>query len=127
MIRFAAPLIATGLLVAGCSPVDTAQSEAKGEATKIVTEAQFREVVVGRSLDFKGNVFTINADGTMDGPWGGKGLKGTWVWDNGAMCRKITIGGEARDPDCQIWEVSGTTATATRNRGEGTSFDYKID
>jgi hypothetical protein len=92
----------------------------------IETEAAFRAAIVDRQITFEANTLTINSDNTISGPWNGDGITGTWTWEDGAFCRDIKIGGQARDPDCQTWIVAGDTATVTRNRGAGASFDYKI-
>lgn len=93
----------------------------------LTTRAQFEQAIVGRTLDFQGNTFAFNADGTISGPWDGQGISGTWTWEEGAACREGSIGtSRTLDLDCQIWAVSGNEATVTRDRGNGASFVYSI-
>lgn len=122
LIFFAA---AAGL--AGCMEQAAVPATATSASSQIIaSEAQFRSEIVGKTLSFEGNSFTFAADGTISGPWDGQGIRGTWNWDNGAVCREASIGPRVLDPDCQTFSVDGTTATVTRNRGAGRSFDYSI-
>ena len=105
----------------------TTTPPATGTATTITTEAAFRSTLVGKTIGFAGNTFVINADNTVSGPWDGTGITGTWSWEDQYWCRDIAIGGTARNPDCQIWTVEGTSATVTRDRGNGSSFTYSIN
>lgn len=111
-------------LLAGCMEPGTTTSAAGVGA--ITDEAQFRSAIVGKTLEFNGNTFTVNADGTFSGPWDGNGISGTWTWENGAFCRAGRAGSRTLDRDCQTWAVNGNVATVTRDRGAGSSFDYTI-
>ncbi|KQI70541.1 hypothetical protein AN191_17690 [Loktanella sp. 5RATIMAR09] len=93
----------------------------------ITTEAQFREAVVGKTLTFQGNTFAFNDNGTLSGPWDGRGITGNWTWENGAACRRGAIGSRVLELDCQVWVVEGSTATVTRDRRNGASFVYEIN
>ncbi|MEL7301588.1 MAG: hypothetical protein AAFM92_14500 [Pseudomonadota bacterium] len=119
-------LIAASLAaLAGCMETGSA-GESAPAGVAITSEAEFRSAIVGRELGFNGNTFTVNADGTFSGPWDGNGISGTWSWENGAFCRTGRAGTRVLERDCQAWAVNGNTATVTRNRGAGTSFDYTI-
>ena len=112
--------------LAGCMETTTTATDATTPPLLIQDESEFRSAIVGKTLTFQGNSFTLNSDGTLSGPWDGSGITGTWVWDNGAMCREASIGTRQLDPDCQTFAVNGSTATVTRDRGAGQSFDYTI-
>lgn len=126
IITLATAAVAT-VTLAGCMETSSMATDASAPtATTIQTEAEFRTAIVGKTLTFNGNSFSVNADGTLSGPWDGSGITGTWNWDNGAMCREARIGTRQLDPDCQTFAVEGSTATVTRDRGAGQSFDYTI-
>ena len=116
--------------LAGCMTASDNMSDvtmADGAAAQmLMTEAQFREVIVGKTINFNGNTLQFNADGTLSGPWDGQGIQGEWTWEDGATCRTASIGTRVLEPDCQTWVVEGSKATVTRNRGEGASFVYEI-
>lgn len=125
MKQFIALAVCTASL-AGCAETPQTAPEATTPQLAIQEEAEFRATIVGKTLTFQGNSLTVNADGTLSGPWDGSGIQGTWVWDNGAMCREASIGTRELDPDCQTFVVNGSTVTVTRNRGAGQSFEYSI-
>ncbi|MEO0485579.1 MAG: hypothetical protein AAF092_06680 [Pseudomonadota bacterium] len=131
MMKQIMTIAALGVLAGCMAPGPDAMSKAprgaaEAEAGAITSEAAFRSAIVGRELTFKANRFTINADGTFSGPWDGNGISGTWVWEDGAFCREGVAGARVLDRDCQTWAVNGATATVTRDRGAGPSFDYTI-
>ncbi len=124
-------IAAMGLLTACMSPTSDDGSDMADKASMaadgaVTTEAQFRETIVGRTLTFEGKSLVVNADGTISGPWDGQGITGTWNWSDGAMCRDGRIGSRVLAPDCQVWELDGSSATVTRDRGNGASFVYTI-
>jgi len=117
-------------MLAGCMTAtddmaDTAMTGAVATQA-ITTEAQFREVIVGKTLNFNGNTFAYNRDGTLSGPWDGQSIRGNWTWEDGAVCRTASIGSRVLAPDCQLWVVEGSSATFTRDRGAGESNVYQI-
>ena len=124
------PLLITAAFatLAGCMEPATPVSAPAAEpiAAAITEEAAFRSAIVGKTLGFNGNTFTVNADGTFSGPWDGGGISGTWTWENGAFCREGKTATRTLDLDCQTWAVDGNVATVTRDRGAGQSFDYTI-
>ncbi|MEL6690191.1 MAG: dihydrodipicolinate reductase [Pseudomonadota bacterium] len=120
------PLLITAAFatLAGCMEPATPVSAPASAA--ITEEAAFRSAIVGKTLDFNGSTFTVNANGTISGPWDGSGISGTWTWEDGAFCREGQVGARVLELDCQTWAVNGNVATVTRDRGAGQSFDYTI-
>ena len=70
------------------------------------------------------NYFVIAEDGTLEGPWHGRTLKGEWRWEDGFFCRTLTA--PPAPEDCQQWSVSGNEARLVRNRGTGETTVYTI-
>ncbi len=92
---------------------------------QIVTEEDFREVVVGVPIRLGPDVvFTINADNTITGDVDGREATGTWDFQDGFWCRKIIVE-QVFTEDCQLWEIDGETLVITRDRGRGESFRYR--
>ncbi len=119
-------ILAIGLFaLGGCA--GTTAPDTSAEPVILTTEAAFRAAIVGKTMGFDGSTFTVNADNTVSGPWDGSGITGTWSWEDPYWCRDIAIGGVDRGSDCQIWAVSGSSATVTRDRGNGSSFTYSLN
>ncbi|MEM8824885.1 MAG: hypothetical protein AAGF30_14865, partial [Pseudomonadota bacterium] len=121
-------------MLAGC------QTTATGPSTSPVTTSDgFLRIstrddmapIIGRRLAFQGEDFVvINADGTLLGEFGGVVTAGTWEMVDGFWCRTLTAGPEralTNNPtDCQLFERNGDTLRGTRDRGQGTQFEYTI-
>ncbi len=109
------------LLLAACAPVGPGP-----DAGRIVTEDQFRAVVVGRPIRLDdGVVFTVNADNTITGDVNGEAATGTWAFEDGFWCRRIVLG-DAFTEDCQLWVVDGDRLIITRDRGRGERFAWRV-
>jgi len=117
---------ATAIIFSLTACMNSEDTMTEKSAMALTTEQAFRDAVVGKTLDFKSNTLVINGDGTISGPWDGSGISGTWEWRDGAWCRIVSIGGEARPEDCQIWSIEGNQATFVRDRGNGGSATYTI-
>ena len=124
MIKKILSAVALATTLTGCLESDDAMMDMAGMS--LTTEQAFREAVVGKTLEFMGNTMVINGDGTISGPWDGRGITGSWEWRDGAWCRIVAIGSEERPEDCQLWSVDGNKATFTRDRGNGVSATYTI-
>ena len=108
-------------LLAACAPAGQGP-----DAGRIVTEDQFRDTVVGRSIRLDdGIVFTVNADYTITGDVNGQAATGTWAFEDGFWCRRIVLG-DAFTEDCQLWVVDGDRLVITREKGTGESFSYRV-
>lgn len=81
---------------------------------RITDEAEFRRVVVDRTLvaDQEAGYaeFTISSDGTLDGTWTPAGasepanvLAGAWSWEDGLWCREVD--GTATDFPYECQEI----------------------
>lgn len=116
---FKAGLLSLAVVVS--SGLSYAANAADGFTT-ITTEAEFRDLVVGRKMYLDDNYFTIKKNGALTGKFVGKTLKGAWAWRDGYWCR--TISTHSKNTDCQLWEVNGDEFRATRERGKGKSFIY---
>ena len=107
-----------------------ASSEAVPSESRVTTEQEFREKVVGKRLTNKDGYIVCQEDGTMTGAFGKGGkhkLTGTWTWEGEYYCRTLKVGSKDYGHDCQVIEVSGDVFTSTRKKGKGTSSVWKIE
>ncbi len=102
---------------------------AHADYKRVKTAEQFNAQLTGKKLiDEQGNVFVANADGTISAKLvSGKKFSGTWVWNKKFWCRNGILNGKALGTDCQVFEVDGSSARMTREKGKGSSTIYKIE
>ena len=116
--------VATGQLVSGTSWAG-AQDE-----SRIMTEEELREKVVGKRITNKDGYVIIHEDGTVTGAFGKGGkdkLTGTWTWEGQHYCRTLKVGGTDYGRDCQVIEVSGDTLASTTEKGKGERSVWKLE
>jgi hypothetical protein len=119
MKRLLAPLL---LLAPLCGPV-LAQ-----EFTRILTEEEFREEVVGRTLSWSTGTTVIHADGRTEGEMRGVGeFEGRWHWADGLYCRHMLSDGEAGPDKCLTVEIQQNAVRMTYNGGLGRFLDLTIE
>ena len=107
-----------------------ASSAAVPNETRITTEQEFREKVVGKRLTNKDGYVIVQEDGTMTGAFGKEGkhkLTGTWTWEGQHYCRTVKTGSKDYGRDCQVVEMSGDRFTFTRKKGKGKRSVWKIE
>jgi hypothetical protein len=102
--------------VSGC--VGTAQTQTS------LTEAEFREEVVGARLVWGMGETRFFENGTFSGTSGKEVLKGRWEFKNGEYCRSGSIGGRPFPYACESVTLSGNTLTFRGANGE--KFIYTI-
>lgn len=87
---------------------------------KIRKEADFRNLVVGKSVVADNSTVTIAADGTLKGKTAdGKKIVGAWNWQGRFWCRNVVVDGNALGTNCQQFEIDGTAVRVTRDKGRG--------
>ncbi|KKK64341.1 hypothetical protein LCGC14_2985190 [marine sediment metagenome] len=117
------PAIALLVAVSGCMALPGAQAPKDAVATRIMTEAEFRQAVVGRRLMLRdAGSFVILSDGSLWGNDDTGPVEGSWHWERGAWCVVVRPPGGRAIEDCQHWETLGNGFRATRRRGAGSSY-----
>jgi hypothetical protein len=117
-------LVCAALLLSACAPVPPPANPP--DQGRIVTEDAFRAAIVGKPIRLReGVVFTVNADNTITGDVNGQTATGTWTFEDGFWCRRITLG-DIFTEDCQLWVVEGDRLVITREKGTGESFSYRL-
>lgn len=79
------------------------------EYTRIMTEAQYRELVVGQTSVTNNGAVRVRThpDGSISGTASGSTVTGTWRWVGTELCSTVTIGGTSRPESCKIVALSG--------------------
>lgn len=101
---------AAALAAAGCSlnvnPADFLP--AAPDFKPIASPGEFLDAVAGSPITFEnGAEFTNNPDGTITGEANGQPVTGSWTFQNGQLCRSLTVGGSALPEVCNIVEIAG--------------------
>jgi hypothetical protein len=96
--------------------------------TRITTEDQFREAVIGKS--FTGHLYQVTAaaDGSLTGVIEGLNLIGQWHWDDeGYYCTNARIAQHITGAYCSVVEIDGDQFRVTREKGNGAQFVYTLE
>lgn len=97
------------------------------EFKQIMTEAEFRQHIVGKKITFSnGTWWTATPGGKLKGEFARGEMRGTWKWSGHYFCRSGTIGGKDIGNDCQIWEVDGKKIRYTRGWGKGKTIVFSF-
>jgi hypothetical protein len=96
--------------------------------TRITTEDQFREAVIGRSITGHLYQVTAAADGSLTGVIEGLNLIGQWHWDDeGYYCTNALIAQHITGAYCSVVEIDGDQFRVTREKGNGAQFVYTLE
>ena len=98
------------------------------EFKRIKSLKLFKSAVVGKTLSGGAvRAAIIHANWKMTGTTSkGQKISATWKWRGGYWCRVGTIGNEILANDCQKVLVSAKKLRLVRNRGRGSTIEYKI-
>ena len=107
-------IVAAAVLVTfGATFVDAA-------GKKIRTEAEFNQMVVGKTLSYPDGTFIKVTKGNLSGKAGnGQKITGAWNWQGRFWCRNVVVDGNALGTNCQQFEIDGTAVRVTRDKGRG--------
>lgn len=96
------------------------------DMVRIKSEAEFRNVIVGKKLGFKVGHQIFHADGTITGMYKGYEMAGTWIWAGDTYCRTLGLVGRTPQNDCRTVAVKDNKAKITRNNGKGDPYVVTI-
>lgn len=97
--------------------------ETRPQPESQVSEAEFREKVVGARLVWEGGETRYHPDGTFNGRSRDGALTGRWRFDDGRYCRSGSIGGRRFPDACETVVLSGDRLIFT---GTGITYIYRI-
>ncbi|PRY20097.1 hypothetical protein CLV78_11546 [Aliiruegeria haliotis] len=106
----------------------TATFATGGGYSEVTDKASFEEKFVGVKImdpEDDANYFVVRDDGSIEGVWNGKELKGEWRWEDTYFCRSLSAPRPAPE-DCQSWSISEGKARLVRNRGDGDETIYAL-
>lgn len=99
---------------------------ALADFAKVQNEAQFKQIVAGKTLTRPLVKLQVSPEGTISG----KGLRwpveGSWNWQNGYFCRDLYWGGSELGYNCQEVRVRGGKIRFTSDRGKGDFADFRL-
>ena len=90
-----------------------------------LNEAEFRERVVGKTLEAGTATFVVSADGTLSGSISDGAISGTWQYKDDQFCREAKAGSRQFPYDCQIVLLQGNEVVFWRNRGRGVKARWR--
>ena len=95
--------------------------------TRIKTEQEYRDALVGKKIANKNGYTVTRDDGTIVGKFGKVKLTGKWTWEGGYFCRTAKLGKRILEPDCLTVVVAGDKVTYTRKKGKGNRSTWRIE
>lgn len=119
-------ILVAGLALAACEQTaggGAMSNTSAAEAQRISTMEQLQPLLDRRWVFDDGSYDVVRADGSF----GGGEFAGTWEMRDGFWCRALTKGAQgSRVEDCQLLQGDGTTFTATRQKGQGSSYSFTL-
>lgn len=93
-------------------------------AKRIRKEAEFRQVVVGKTLANGAGSFVIASNGTMKGRFKRGAYRGNWAWSRGYFCRKAILGKTKIAMNCLSVHVKDNAVLFGRDKGKGSQSQF---
>ncbi|MGR3758672.1 hypothetical protein ACUXV3_00860 [Roseobacteraceae bacterium NS-SX3] len=84
---------------------------------RIQTEAEYRELVVGKRWHAGDGYVVAKPNGGLAGEFGGTKLKGAWAWRGDMFCR--TLQTHRVGTECQVVKINGNQMQIIQQRGKG--------
>lgn len=119
-----APLLFTGKLAAYRLQGTDFTSTTFQKWTHLTTKEDFLAKVADTYFGDEGGQSVAKSDGTIEGDFGGKKLKGTWEWSDTYFCRTSTLGNMDLGHDCIVIDVTDYQIRLTLQKGSGMSVVY---
>lgn len=115
----------TALLIAATFIAGPALSES---FKRIRKEADYRAMVVDRTITAGSGNFTAHSDGTITGQIPSGALSGKWQWNQKFFCRTVAVAGKTAGTGCTVIKVSkdGKTLMVIGDKGKGEVKTYTI-
>lgn len=98
-------VIAAAAVTVACAP-----AEEQREFKPVSSAGEYQELVAGKPMTFpNGGTLITRPDGTLGGNFNGVAPEGSWTFENGQLCRTVTIGTQSYPEICQAVEVGEET------------------
>ncbi|MFL4469694.1 dihydrodipicolinate reductase [Tateyamaria armeniaca] len=97
------------------------------ELVKVDEQAEFVELVKGKTLTRPMVKIMVSSDGQIDGRGSLWDIEGSWSWQDGYFCRDLFWGGDALGYNCQEVQASADGQIKfTSDRGAGDSAMFRL-
>ena len=118
-----AAIAAAGIFVASLAAAPAARADTFQQVTD---EAEFVQLVNGRTLRYPGVRLTVTPQGGIQGQGLGIPVTGAWQWRGGFFCRDLYWGERDLGPNCQAVLRNGDTLRFVSDQGSGQSADFRL-
>lgn len=116
MKRLHLVFLAAALAAGGC-----AGGEPPPPFKQVTSAGEYIEEVAGKPMAFEnGGVLITNPDGSVGGDFNGETPEGSWSFENGKLCRELTIGAQSYPEVCHTVEVGREGDTVRFLNADGT-------
>lgn len=98
------------LVIAAAGVLACAPAPEQREFKPVSSAGEYQELVAGKPMTFpNGGTLITRPDGTLGGNFNGVAPQGTWSFEDGKLCRTVTIGTQSYPEVCQAVEVGEET------------------
>ncbi len=101
-------------------------TSAQAEFQKVDNQAQFTQLVSGKTLTRPMIKLEVSPQGAISGTGLRWEVSGNWTWQNGFFCRDLFWGGSDLGYNCQEVRVNGDSIRFTSDRGTGRFADFRL-
>lgn len=116
MKRLHLVILAAALVVGACGG-----GEPPPPFKKLTSAGEYIEEVAGKPITFEnGGVLITNRDGSIGGNFDGETPEGSWTFEDGKLCREVTIGSQSYPEVCHTVEVGREGDTVRFLNDDGT-------
>lgn len=97
------------------------------ELAKVNEQAEFVQLVNGKTLKRPFINLTVTPDGRIEGTGASWEVTGSWSWQDGYFCRTLFWGGDDLGYNCQEVSANGDRMRFTSDQGAGRSAEFQLE
>ena len=101
-------------------------SPAFAELKKVDNQAEFVQLVAGKTLSRPLIRIEVRPDGRIAGKGAKWDVTGDWTWRDGYFCRSLFWGGDAMGYNCQEVRIQNGRIRFTSDKGQGDSAEFRL-
>ena len=106
-----------------CTPL---AAPAAADGKRLMTEKEFRELIVDRQLTRDRTVLSYTGDNRIAGSVRDERIEGMWSWADTHLCRMAIVGSRNLSYDCQAIFVIYDLVVLVRDKGQGEAFALRF-
>jgi hypothetical protein len=104
-----------------------AASPAVADLKKVDNQAEFVQLVAGKTLSRPLIKIEVGSNGQISGKGARWPVTGSWTWRDGYFCRDLFWGGDALGYNCQEVRVQKGRIRFTSDKGKGDSAEFRLN